>query len=121
APHIAALLRRLEHPGLKAIDLSLSRIEQFLAALGNPERRLPPVIHIAGTNGKGSLAAYLHAIFQRAGKKVHRFTSPHLVRFNERIVIAGKVIDDDYLYALLQRVEKLSHDCPVTFFESTTA
>lgn len=120
-PRIAALLEKLYNPHLKYIDLSLERIERFLALLDNPQRRLPPVIHIAGTNGKGSLVANLQAIFEAAGLRVHRNISPHLVRFNERIVIAGKDIEDDYLETLLRRVLALNEQQPVTFFEATTA
>jgi len=80
--HILAELKTL-HPRL--IDLSLGRIEALLAKLGHPEQRLPPVIHVAGTNGKGSVAAFLKAMLQAAGKRVHVYTSPHLVRFHERI------------------------------------
>src|SRR5262245_49811641 len=83
---LLAELRTL-HP--KLIDLSLGRIERLLARLGNPEARLPPVVHVAGTNGKGSTAAYLKAMLQAADKRVHVYTSPHLVRFNERIELAG--------------------------------
>src|SRR6185295_1930549 len=75
------------HP--RRIDLSLGRIERLLAKLGNPQNHLPPVIHVAGTNGKGSLTAYLKAMLQAAGRRVHVYTSPHLIRFNERIVLAG--------------------------------
>src|SRR3954471_8263718 len=83
------------HP--KRIDLSLGRIERLLAALGHPERKLPPVIHVAGTNGKGSTVAFLRAMLEAAGKRVHVYTSPHLVRFNERIRVAGKLIDEERL------------------------
>ena len=75
------------HP--QSIDLSLGRIEKLLAALGHPERKLPPVVHVAGTNGKGSLLAYLRATAEALGKRVHVYTSPHLVNFHERIVLAG--------------------------------
>ena len=94
---ILARLSRL-HP--KLIDLSLGRVQALLAALDNPERRLPPVVHIAGTNGKGSLVAFLRAILEAAGYRVHAYTSPHLVRFNERILLAGRPITDDRLAAL---------------------
>ncbi len=87
---IEAFLSRLHHPALASIDLSLERMHRFLMMLGAPHKRLPPVIHVAGTNGKGSLMAYLQAIFQAAGYKVHKYTSPHLVHFSERIVLAGK-------------------------------
>lgn len=118
---IDAILATLYHPGLKIIEPGLERMERFLAALGNPERRIPPVIHVAGTNGKGSLVANLQAIFQGAGKRVHRYISPHLVRFNERIVVAGEEISDDALEKYLLRVQALAHTHPATFFEATTA
>ena len=119
-PHDAALerLRRL-HPIL--IDLSLGRVQRLLAALGHPERRLPPVIHVAGTNGKGSTVAYLRAIGEAAGLRVHAFTSPHLVRFAERIRIAGQLIGDEALAALLEQVEAANAGQPITFFEITAA
>ena len=84
--------------------LGLDRITQLLDRLGRPQDRLPPVLHVAGTNGKGSTCAFLRAILEKAGLKVHMFTSPHLVRFNERIRIAGKLIEDDELAALLDEV-----------------
>jgi len=120
-PRIDALLEKLYHPGLARIDLSLARVEQFLGRLGDPQQKLPPVIHIAGTNGKGSLVANLNAIFTAAGYRVHRYISPHLIRFNERIVINGQEIGDDYLESLLQRVALTVEKQPVTFFEATTA
>ncbi len=119
-PHDAALerLKRL-HPIL--IDLSLGRMQRILAALGAPERRLPPVVHVAGTNGKGSTIAFLRAIAEAAGLKVHVFTSPHLVRFNERIRLAGELIGDDQLADVLARVEAVNAGEPITFFEITAA
>ena len=120
-PHIAVLLERLYHPGLARIDFHLDRMQRFLDALGNPEKRLPPVIHVAGTNGKGSLIANLYGIFQAAGYTPHRYISPHLKTFNERIVVAGKEIDDAYLSVLLERIVKILEQTPVTFFEATTA
>lgn len=83
------LLERLKGLHPKSIDLSLERIQRVLAALGHPERRLPPVVHVAGTNGKGSLIAFLRAICEALGKRVHVYTSPHLISFHERIVLAG--------------------------------
>ena len=88
------ILERLSSLHPKAIDLSLDRIQELLDDLGNPERRLPPVVHVAGTNGKGSVVAYLRAILEAAGHRVHVYTSPHLVRFNERVVLAGSEISD---------------------------
>jgi len=119
-PHDAALerLRRL-HPVL--IDLSLGRVERLLAALGAPQTRLPPVVHVAGTNGKGSTVAFLRAIGEAAGLRVHAFTSPHLVRFAERIRLAGELISEDRLTELLGRVEAVNAGEPITFFEITAA
>ncbi len=107
------------HP--KTIDLSLDRIECLLDRLGRPQDRLPPTIHVAGTNGKGSVVAMLRACLEAAGKRVHTYTSPHLVRFNERIVIAGREIDDAALDALINEVETANAGAPITFFEITTA
>ena len=111
-------LRRL-HP--LRIDLSLGRMERLLAALGHPEARLPPTIHVAGTNGKGSTSAYLRAMGEAAGLRVHVFTSPHLVRFVERVRLAGRLIGDDSLAAILERVEAANDGQPITFFEITAA
>ena len=86
----SVLLERLKELHPQSIDLSLGRIERLLAALGHPERQLPPVVHVAGTNGKGSLLAFLRAIAEASGKRVHVYTSPHLVNFHERIVLAGR-------------------------------
>jgi dihydrofolate synthase/folylpolyglutamate synthase len=118
--HDAALerLRRL-HP-IK-IDLSLDRIARLLEALGRPQDRLPPVIHVAGTNGKGSTCAFLRAIGEAAGLRVHVLTSPHLVRFVERIRLAGTLITDDALAEVLARVEAANAGLPITFFEIVTA
>ena len=120
-PSIAAQLNRLNHPALPGIDLSLARMQQLLEALGHPERQLPPVVHIAGTNGKGSTLAFLAAMLNAAGYRVHRYTSPHLVRFNERILLSGTPISDDYLAQLLTEIEPLTQRIPATFFEATTA
>jgi len=83
------------HP--KKIDLSLGRMQALLQSLGHPERHLPPTIHVAGTNGKGSTVAFLRAMLEAAGQRVHVYTSPHLVRFNERIRLAGTLVSDDAL------------------------
>ncbi len=115
---IVARLARL-HP--KLIDLSLGRVERLLAALGHPERRLPPVVHIAGTNGKGSVIAFLGAMLEAAGARVHAYTSPHLVRFNERIRLAGALIDDAALIDVLEETETVNGEAPITVFEITTA
>jgi dihydrofolate synthase/folylpolyglutamate synthase len=109
---------RANHPSL--IDLTTGRVERLLAALGHPETRLPPVIHVAGTNGKGSTVAYLRAIGEAAGLRVHTITSPHLVRFAERIRVAGKLISDEALEALIVRVEAANGGAPISFFEITT-
>jgi len=94
---------RARHP--QRIDLSLDRMRALCEALGNPQDRLPPVVHVAGTNGKGSTVALIRAIAESAGLRVHAYTSPHLVRFNERIRLAGALIADDALNAILDRVE----------------
>lgn len=107
------------HP--KKIDLSLDRMTQLLAKLGHPERQLPPVIHVAGTNGKGSTIAYLRAILEAAGLRVHVYSSPHLVRFSERIRLAGKLIDEDVLMECLLDCERVNGDTAITYFEITTA
>ncbi len=106
------------HP--RVIDLVLDRVRRLLARLGHPERALPPVIHIAGTNGKGSVVALLRAILEAAGQRPHVYTSPHLVRFAERIRLAGRLIDDDALTALLEECERANGPEPITFFEITT-
>jgi len=116
-----AILDRLNSLYPKAIDLSLDRVRGLLADLGDPQDRLAPVIHVAGTNGKGSTIAYLRAIFEAAGYRAHVYTSPHLVRFNERIRLAGRIIDDPALAAFLAEVEKINAGRPVTLFEVTTA
>jgi dihydrofolate synthase/folylpolyglutamate synthase len=120
-----ATLKRLLALHPKIIDLSLDRMERVLAALGNPERRLPPVIHVAGTNGKGSTIANIQACMEAAGKAVHVYTSPHLVRFHERIYIGepskGGFISEDALSDLLEECEAANGNEPITFFEITTA
>lgn len=105
----------------KKIDLSLGRLQTFLAELGNPQNSLPPVIHFAGTNGKGSTLAFLRAMLEAAGHSVHVYTSPHLVKFNERIALNGKDISDEYLYELLSEVDTKAESHPLTYFEKTTA
>jgi dihydrofolate synthase / folylpolyglutamate synthase len=106
------------HP--KLIDLSLGRIETLLARLGNPEKHLPPVVHVAGTNGKGSTIAMMRAALEAAGRRVHVYTSPHLVRFHERIRVTGELIAEDELTALLEECEEANRGEPITFFEITT-
>jgi len=105
------------HP--QRIDLSLERMRALCAALGDPQNRLPPVVHVAGTNGKGSTVALIRAIAEAAGLRVHAYTSPHLVRFNERIRLAGTLISDEALNAVLDRIEAVAGEA--TVFESTTA
>jgi len=121
AERCAELLERMKALHPRVIDLSLDRMYRILAALDNPQKRLPPVVHVAGTNGKGSFVAYSRAIFEAAGYKVHAYTSPHLVRFNERIVLGGKTISDDALADALERVELANGGEAITFFEVTTA
>jgi dihydrofolate synthase/folylpolyglutamate synthase len=115
------VLERLTRLHPKKIDLSLGRMERLLARLGHPERDLPPVVHIAGTNGKGSTVAYLRSMGEAAGLRVHAYTSPHLVRFHERIRLAGNLIDEAALIALLEECERANGEAPITFFEITTA
>ena len=107
------------HP--KLIDLSLGRIERLLENLDHPEDYLPPTIHVAGTNGKGSVLAYLRAMFEAAGNRVHVYTSPHLVRFHERIRLNGKLISENDLAVQLEECEAANGGEPITFFEITTA
>jgi dihydrofolate synthase / folylpolyglutamate synthase len=114
------VLARLTQLHPKRIDLSLGRIERLLAVLGNPQDELPPVIHVAGTNGKGSTVATLRACLEAGGYRVHVYTSPHLVRFHERIRVAGRLIDEDALLAVLEECERVNRGEPITFFEITT-
>jgi dihydrofolate synthase/folylpolyglutamate synthase len=114
------VLERLTKLHPKIIDLSLDRTWRLLERLGHPERRLPPVVHVAGTNGKGSVIAYLRAMLEAAGYRVHVYTSPHLVRFHERIRLAGRLIEEKALLKLLEECEKANGDEPITFFEITT-
>ena len=95
------ILKRLESLHPKIIDLKLDRVERLLRKLGNPERSLPPVIHVAGTNGKGSTIAMIKAGLQSSGLKTHVYTSPHLVSFNERIEVCSKRITEDALKEVL--------------------
>ena len=120
-PGSDAVLDRLTHLHPKVIDLTLDRIERLLADLGHPERALPPVIHVAGTNGKGSVVAMLRAGLEATGARVHVYTSPHLARFRERIRLAGALIPEDRLIAELERCEAANGKAPITFFEITTA
>ena len=117
-PDIFARLAAL-HP--KKIDLSLGRLARVLRALDHPERRLPPVIHVAGTNGKGSVVAFLAALIKAKGLAAHIYTSPHLVRFNERIHLNGQAITDAQMSEFAERVEIANQSQPLTFFEAITA
>ena len=103
------------------MDLGLGRLERLLTRLGNPHLKLPPVFHIAGTNGKGSTAAFLRAGLEASGRRVHAYTSPHLIRFNERIRLAGSIVDDDALIGLISDVLAVNASGRITFFELTTA
>jgi dihydrofolate synthase / folylpolyglutamate synthase len=114
------VLERLTKLHPKIIDLSLDRVWRLLEKIGNPERQLPPVVHVAGTNGKGSVIAYLRAILEAAGKRVHVYTSPHLVRFHERIRLNGRLISEADLLRLLEDCEAANGGTPITFFEITT-
>jgi dihydrofolate synthase / folylpolyglutamate synthase len=115
---ITSRLERL-HPRL--IDLSLDRLRILLDKLDRPERRLPPVIHVAGTNGKGSTCAFIRAMAEASGLRVHVYTSPHLIHFNERIRIAGRLVDDDQLLATMERIERINDNASITVFEVITA
>ncbi|WP_022727587.1 bifunctional folylpolyglutamate synthase/dihydrofolate synthase [Fodinicurvata sediminis] len=116
-----AVLARLNRLHPKIIDLSLGRVESLLAAIGHPERQLPPVVHVAGTNGKGSVLAMLRGMLEESGRAVHVYTSPHLARFHERIRLAGELISEPELLALLEECEAANGEAPITFFEVTTA
>jgi len=120
-PAVQAQLDRLARLSPGGDRLGLDRITALLDRLGRPQDKLPPVFHVAGTNGKGSTCAFLRAILEAAGYSVHAFTSPHLVRFNERIRIAGKLIGDKHLAELLERVLDESEGIEPSFFEATTA
>ena len=118
---LEAALDRFEGLYPETIELSLGRIEAVLETLGRPQDKLPPTIHVAGTNGKGSTCAYLRAMAEEAGLKVHVYTSPHLVRFNERTRLAGKLVTDDELVVWLNRVYAALDGREITRFEATTA
>src|SRR5246127_5182659 len=127
---IDTLVARLSALHPKLIDLSLDRMQRILTALGEPQRRLPPVIHVAGTNGKGSTIAFMRGILELAGLRVHVYTSPHLVRFNERIRLGalgaagageGHLVGDEELSGALAECERVNAAAPITVFEITTA
>jgi dihydrofolate synthase / folylpolyglutamate synthase len=122
---IESIVARLTALHPKRIDLSLERIWRILAALGHPEQQLPPTIHVAGTNGKGSTIAFMRAILEAAGLRVHVYTSPHLVRFNERFRLGakgeGRLVSDEALGDALSECERVNAGAPITVFEITTA
>jgi dihydrofolate synthase/folylpolyglutamate synthase len=124
-PDIVAMLEGLYALHPRRIDLSLDRIERLLERLGRPQDRLPPVVHVAGTNGKGSVVAFLRAMLEAEGHAIHVYTSPHLVRFNERIRIGrpggGRLVDDDTLAAAIEAVQAVNAGETITYFEITTA
>ena len=120
-PRVQAQLDRLGALSVPEGRLGLETIRALLSRLGDPHKRLPPVFHVAGTNGKGSTCAFLRAMLEAEGHRVHATISPHLVRYNERIRLAGKLIDDDRLADVLAEVLDLGHDLNPSFFEVTIA
>jgi dihydrofolate synthase/folylpolyglutamate synthase len=116
-----AILKRLTALYPKFMDLDLARERRLLEKLGNPQDKLPPVIHVAGTNAKGSTIAYLRAMLEAAGQRVHVYTSPHLVHFNERIRLAGKLVSTRRINDALEEVERINAGTPITQFEITTS
>ena len=118
--HSDIILERMMALHPKIIDMTLDRVWRLLDALGNPQRDIPPVIHIAGTNGKGSTLAMMHAGLEAAGLRVQAYTSPHLARFHERIRLADGVISEDALAAVLEDCETANGGIPITYFEITT-
>ena len=116
-----AILARMMALHPKVMDLTLDRMWRILDLLGNPQNDLPPVIHIAGTNGKGSTQAMIRAGLEAEGRVVHAYTSPHLARFHERIRLAGQLIDEDHLTTLLDECYAVNGGAPITYFEITTA
>lgn len=122
---IEAMLASLQALHPRVIDLSLERVEDLLERLGRPQDRLAPVLHVAGTNGKGSTVAFLRAMLEAAGHRVHAYTSPHLVRFNERIRIGaaggGRLVEDAALAKAIAHVQAVNDGRPVTYFEAMTA
>ena len=117
---VEAVLAKIANRRPRVIDLSLDRVFAALERLGEPHQKLPPVFHVAGTNGKGSTVAYLRSVLEAAGKSVHVYTSPHLARFNERIVLAGKEIADDALIDALEQCDAAVGAQKLTYFETTT-
>jgi dihydrofolate synthase/folylpolyglutamate synthase len=120
SPSSDVILERMMTLHPKVIDLTLGRVERLLAALGNPERLIPPVVHVAGTNGKGSTQAMIRAGLEAGGDRVHAYTSPHLARFHERIRLAGELISEDLLTRLLDECVTANGGEEITFFEITT-
>ena len=117
----APVIERLHRLHPKLIDLSLDRLLVLLARLGDPQKHLPPVLHVAGTNGKGSTCAFLRAIAEAAGQRAHVFTSPHLVHFHERIRLAGELVGEDALADALEEVERVNAGAAISVFEVITA
>jgi dihydrofolate synthase/folylpolyglutamate synthase len=118
---VSAALERLHNLYPRMIDLKIDRLQRLLLALGSPEKHLPPVVHVAGTNGKGSVCAIARAVAQAAGLKAHVFTSPHLVRFNERFRLAGKLATDEQIAEALDAIEAANKANEITIFEAITA
>ena len=118
---VSAALERLHRLYPRMIDLKIDRLQRLLRDLGSPEQHLPPVLHVAGTNGKGSVCALALAVAQAAGLRVHVFTSPHLIRFNERIRLAGQLVTDEQLAQALDAVEAANQAGQITVFEAITA
>ncbi|MBY0281039.1 MAG: bifunctional folylpolyglutamate synthase/dihydrofolate synthase [Alphaproteobacteria bacterium] len=118
---LSDLLNMLYGFYFQEIDLNLNRLIYLLDKLGNPHKSLPPILHVAGTNGKGSTVAFCRSILEAEGCKVHAYTSPHLIQFNERIRLNGKLIDDELLYQTLKDIVQINDSNPITFFEATTA
>ncbi len=120
-PVLDRLLRAAGQQRVWGVDLTLDRIERLLARMASPHRRLPPVLHVAGTNGKGSTCAFLRAALEAAGHRVHMFTSPHLVRVNERIRVSGTLVSDEEFAEALADVLRFNAGQPISFFECITA
>ena len=121
AGDLGAILERLQALSPKPFHFSLGRVQRLLAALGHPERRAPPVVHVAGTNGKGSTCAFLRAIGEAAGFSVHVTTSPHLIHVRERFRLAGRLVDDAVLAATLAEIEAVNAGAPITALEALAA
>ncbi len=119
---LLTLLHTLEHHHpFPAVELKLERMREFLRLSDNPQQRIPPAIHVAGTNGKGSVLAFLHAMIQAAGQSAHRYTSPHLVSFHERYILTNRQITDEALLGALERLVPELQAYPLTYFEAATA